>query len=256
MASRVSGNGSDRGSIGVGHGTSSCGNWLIVENGGTVRASSYLLVGPGNSHDNTLLATGAGSTVSAWHVYLGTASDTEERNNLIAIEDGAQMTVSSTFYFRGKGNILSISNATVAIGYHLDPSAGTTNTIRFAGANPVLSCKDIVENVNALNGAPILEYVIPEAGWATAPLRTTTAFSIPADVTLRIDAASVKSYLNTNPSGGIVPLMTTQSASRAITVADMTALSANLPDRCSLVNAGGVLSVKIASKLGGMLIVR
>ena len=255
VASRVSGNGSNRGSIGIGHGTSSYGNWLIVQNGGTASASSYILVGPGKSHDNTLLATGAGSTVSAWHVYLGTADDAEERNNAIVVADGSRMNVSSTFHFRGKGNILSISNATVNIAYHLDPSAGTTNTIRFAGANPVLSCKDIVENVNSLKGSPILEYVIPEAGWATAPLRTTTAFSIPADVTLRIDEVSVKAYLKANPHGGVVPLMTTQSASRAITIADMDALSANLPNGCSLENESGVLSLKIKSSLGFMVIV-
>jgi hypothetical protein len=49
--------------------------------------------------------------------------------------------------------------------------------------------------------------------------------------------------------------MRTGSTSRAITVADMDALSANLPDGCSLVNESGVLSVKIKKRLGFTVIV-
>jgi hypothetical protein len=101
----------------------------------------------------------------------------------------------------------------------------------------------------------VFEFSIPERGWIAAPIKCTRSFSLPADVTLRIDEKSVAAYLQTNPRGGTIPLMRTGSTSRAITVADMDALSANLPDGCSLVNESGVISVKIKKRLGFTVIV-
>ena len=73
----------------------------------------------------------------------------------------------------------------------------------------------------------------------------TVVFTVRSGVTLKLDAASVKAYVKAHPDGGTVPLMYTGSPNRAITIEDATALAANLPDGCSLVNEKGVLSVKI-----------
>ena len=73
----------------------------------------------------------------------------------------------------------------------------------------------------------------------------TVVFTIRSGMTLTLDADSVKAYVKANPNGGMVPLMSTGNANRAITLEDASALAANLPDGCSLVNESGVLSVKI-----------
>lgn len=81
----------------------------------------------------------------------------------------------------------------------------------------------------------------------------TVVFTVRSGVTLKLDAASFKAYVKAHPDGGTVPLMYTGSPNRAITIEDATALAANLPDGCSLVNASGVLAVKMP-KAGGLTI--
>ena len=128
------------------------------------------------------------------------------------------------------------------------------STVRIAGANAKLTTSFINGNDKAFSGSEVVEFVVPENGWESAPSTINQAFPIRSGVTLTLDAASVKAYVKAHPEGGTVPLIYTGSASRAITIEDATALAANLPDGCSLVNEKGLLSVKMP-KPGGLTII-
>ncbi len=94
--------------------------------------------------------------------------------------------------------------------------------------------------------------MIPEGGWSSAPVVINEAFEISDDATISIDEDSASAYADMG--GGTVPLICTDSSSHLIT-ADLSKIGPSLPEGCSLVNANGVLSVKI-SKPGLILIVR
>ena len=258
-------------------------NAFIVSEGATATLNGTTDIGCGGTNNAFIVRSGAKLSVPGNYIYLGyhdsnagaksrveaTGAGTEAafgnldvRNNTgdaslahqVIVSDGALLTA-NRLTFNGPGNMIAISNATVSVVNNLWTSSGSGTIFRFSGAVASLSASGINDTNKSILGSPVFEYTIPESGWATAPLRFNTVFTVPSDVTLRVDAESVKSYLKANPRGGTVPLMTTGSSSRAITVADMDALSAILPDGCSLVNESGVLSLKIKSGLGSMLIV-
>lgn len=132
-------------------------------------------------------------------------------------------------------------------------SAGSSgNMVRILGESA-----HITAGSTSLVKGSAFEYVIPETAWETAPFRVTDNFTIPADFTLRLDEAALMAYRERMKAQGVsrvtMPLMqakTNAGVAKTITIADMTALSANLPDGCSLVNQSGVLSLKVKSGNG------
>ena len=93
------------------------------------------------------------------------------------------------------------------------------------------------------------ELRIPEGGWASAPVVIKEAFTISDDTRIRLDADALKAFLKAG--GGTVPLIATDSASKAIT-ADLTKISADLPEGCELTNKDGVIFV--TAKPAGLVI--
>ena len=160
--------------------------------------------------------------------------------------------------FRGSGARLVVSNGTAKLKYlymRTNGSEGTNNTVRIMGARAdVQMTQPIFTDAEAT-----LEFVIPREGWSLAPFKSSGSITLPADFTLRLDAASVKAYrAYLNAQGlarGTVPLMKTNSW-RGITVDDAAALSANLPECCKLVNESGVLSVEIKANAPTVLSIR
>lgn len=157
----------------------------------------------------------------------------------------------------GNGNRVVISNATVTLTGAFLPNgrqitSGTTiaypatNTlVRLEGANAKFTMprvQNLSGSYNQLAGAPILEFVIPEGGWTSAPFVVNQEFAISDDTRIRIDADSAMAFARAG--GGTVPLISTDSASNLIT-ADLSKISADLPAGVTLVNADGVLSAKI-----------
>ena len=259
--------------IGLG---SSLGGTLRIENGGVVTNNGAVYIGHNtnlgkNGKSARVVVTGEGSEwalTDTW-VHLINGTGDAENAHEIFIGDGAVVTGGlkdnaikySRISMSGVGNRLVVSNATATLSNLFTTNAvegisdNSGSTIRIAGANAKLTTSN-VNNSKAFAGSEILEFTIPEDGWASAPFQANTAFTIPAGTTLTLDAASVKAYVKAHPDGGTVPLLTTDSTSRSITIENETALAANLPDGCELVNASGVLSVKMPKAAGLTIIVR
>ena len=270
-------------------------NSLVVSDGATATINGIVYIGSGGTNNSLFVRSGARLSASHTHNYLGGDKRAGVKSHLFAEGSGTEVSFVNSLYVRnltedagmaqtitvmdgatlsaskialsGAGNKVMISNATVSVSGNLwtirETASGTdsSNTVfRFSGDAPALSCNRFNDTTRSLLGAPVLEYVIPEAGWSVAPLRSNESFTIPADVVLRIDADSVKAYKSAlaarGEKTGIVPLMKTGATNWAITIEDETALAANLPEGCSLVYEDGVLSVKIKSGSGLAIFVR
>ncbi len=134
---------------------------------------------------------------------------------------------------------------------------GSNNTVRVMGENASVT----VYGIALEDAAAVFEFAIPEDGWSVAPFQSTVEFTIPSDFKLKLDEDALKIYrarLRANKQmRGTVPLMrAAYTFAKTITVDDMEALSANLPEGCSLVNEGGVLSVVVSSNSGFVIMVR
>lgn len=243
---------------------SSLGATLRIENGGVVTNKVAVYIGHNNNAKNgksaRVVVTGEGSewsSPSPWTYLINGTGDAEYAHEIF-VGDGAKFT--GKLGMAGVGNRLVVSNATVSLSNlfttntYESVTGPSGSTIRIAGENAQLTTSNLNGNDKAFAGSEILEFVIPENGWASAPFVANVVFTIRTGVTLKLDVDSVKAYVKANPNGGTVPLMYTGSANRAITIEDATALAANLPDGCSLVNASGVLSVKMP-KAGGLTII-
>ena len=155
--------------------------------------------------------------------------------------------------FHGSGARLVVSNGTAKVKYlqmRYGGSEGSNNIVRIIGERAYVE----TASPTFADAAATFEFVIPEGGWSAAPFKSSSQpFTLPADFTVRFDKASVKAYKNHLMSQGLsrgtVPLMETASW-HGITVDDMSALSANLPDGCSLKNENGVLSVEVKTQKG------
>ena len=258
-------------------GQSSRGSALRIESGGSVTCRNAPAIGcngasaSAHSREARVFVTGEGSTWTATYLYVitGTNDVSGADATEVFVGDGGEINC-QVLMLAGVGSRLVVSNATVsctgnglytqhASGLQPDNVAFSTNsTIRFVGADAKLTASTLNggNNNKAFAGSEILEFVIPENGWARAPFQANVAFTIPDGTTLRIDEDSVKAYMKANPRGGTVPLLTTGSANLSITVASMENLAANLPDGCELVNESGVLSVKIPGRTGMTIIFR
>ena len=268
------------------------GNSIVIENGGELIHARQIYVGTYGTNNSFVVRSGgkvtttgtnacdielgnttAGRSANARFEVVGSGTEVKTRwlvlknakGDLSAaptafIGDGAAVTINS-LRFSGEGGTFAVSNATVTITTFMPngPSAtaaGTNSMLRIEGEAAKFACArvDACDGTQKrLTGKAHLEFSLPENGWSAAPFTTTEALTIGVDTTLTLDADSVKAYVKANPNGGTVPLIATGNSSRAITIEDATALAANLPDGCSLVNASGVLSVKMP-KAGGLTI--
>lgn len=254
------------------------GNTMSIRSGAKATVNYDVLLGGKSMYDGhnnaniygecgRLEVVGAGTSLTAGRHFLirngtGDASKAQE----LFIGDGATVTTSSSNGLRifGDGNKVIISNGTLNINHVFNPNgtsvqsgstiikyAATNTTIRIEGANAGMTAKYIrdLDDNQKLAGAPIFEFAIPESGWATAPVVFKEAFSISDDTRIRLDADALKAFLKAG--GGTVPLIATDSASKAIT-ADLTKISADLPEGCELTNKDGVIFV--TAKPAGLVI--
>lgn len=272
--------------VGTMGGVPSSGNRLVAENGGNVRIGQHASIGTYGTNNALVVKSGATvDTEPSVNFYLG-----DKGNHFgSAIDvDGGALTVSSAVYVGMSGNsggeVVSVSNGGTfspknivmyGVGATLSVSNGTItattintgagaadshNIVRVAGADSLISFTTWFNGQEYPHGAPVFEFVVPEDGWAAAPILCSRAFTLPANVTLRLDEASVKAFRRKLAARGIdkadVPLMRTSKTTNLITVDNMTVLSANLPGSCSLKSEDGVLSVRITASPPTVLSVR
>ncbi len=243
------------------------GNVMRILSGATYNGTASGVVQLNSDMTDTLIENAGGRIGSRLEVVGGTlhylnslriGSSNEPYEHVVLIGEGGVLK-EKPVCFMGSEATLFVSNGTVNVtglnmrylGY------GSNNTVRVMGENASVTASDIA----LANAAAVFEFVIPEDGWSVAPVRVQNDFTIPADFKLNLDEDALKAYKAklraANQSRGTVPLMRAlSSAVREITVDDMDALSANLPEGCSLVNESGVLSVVVSSGNGFIIIVR
>ena len=253
------------------------GNAMSIRTGATAAVTDDVCIG-GRSQNGYLEDCGAngrlevigeGTSLTCGKNFIirnstGDASKGQE----FFVGDGASVTHNNSNGFRlfGEGNRVVVSNGTLTVNTLFANGCivssvvypATNSTFRIVGANAKLIAgrtKDCNANDCRLVGAPVFEFVIPEGGWASAPVAINQEFSIGDDTVIWIDAASARKYARTG--GGTVPLISTGTSGKAITanVASLTA-SADMPAGCTLQNDSGVLSVAIEPQAGFVLIVR
>jgi len=207
---------------------------------------------------------GAGSAITnSSDLYVRNKTGSAAKAHEIYVGDGALVKVASLKMI-GDGNRVIVSNATMEITDSLfangfNGAYATNSTFRIEGANARLTANAAKNGANPgvdgqLVGEVVFDFVVPESGWAAAPVAINQSFTIGADTVLRIDEDSVRAFAKAN-RGGTVPLFSTGASGGAITIADETSLAANLPEGCRLVNGNGVLSLKVAANAGFMMIV-
>lgn len=271
----------------IGYGsTASADNRLEISGGATCFVNGNTTIGRAGTNNTLLVKSGAIMTTAAngvgnlgtegtsfgsrIEVDGGTLNISNQLNvgksgyavsNVLSVVNGGAFWT-PTISMNGSGDTLSVSNGTARF-TTFDTGAGAAsdgNVIRVAGSSSVIAFETWKNKEEYPHGAPVFEFAIPEDGWAAAPITCVRAFTIPADVTLRIDDASVRAYKAglkaLGQRRGTVPLMKTGAADRAITVADTAALSANLPEGCTLVCENGVLSAEIKAVQPMILIIR
>ena len=243
---------------------SSIGNLFRVEAGGIVtNANVYFGHNNGGKKGECARSevVGAGSEWKTGNLYVLNATDDASKAHELFVGDGGSLKAYSLRFF-GKGNRFVVDDATAVIDSTLfttnageGVTYGSDTSIKISGARASITCNQLNGADAGFEGSEVVEFVIPPNGWNVAPFAPYRGFKIPSGLTLRIDADSVKAYLKANPTGGTVPLMRVRNAT-SITVEDMPALSANLPQGCELVNAGGVLSVRIKAITPTVLSIR
>ena len=247
------------------------GNALVVRSGATFEGTSGGTVQLLSDMTDAMITTAGGAIGSRIEVTGGTLHylndlkiGTQNATNHVYGHEvfvGAGGSLSEKpIYFYGVGDRLVVSNGTVDIsGLYMGHSGGNHNTVRIIGESAFVKTAGWTVDGKATT----FEFAIPETPWEDAPFRITDNFTIPADFTLLIDDAALKTCRNRMKAQGMshvtIPLMqakTNAEVAKTITIADMTALSANLPDGCSLVNQSGVLSLKVKAGNGLSIFVR
>ena len=241
------------------------GNTLVVRSGATFEGTSGGNVQLASDMTDAMITTAGGAIGSRIEVVGGTlhylnqlSIGTENATNHVYGHEvfvGAGGTISEKpILFYGVGDRLVVSNGAVSVsGLNMGYSRGSNNNmVRILGE----SARITASGASLVKGT-VFEYVIPETAWETAPFRVTDNFTIPADFTLRLDEEAFKAYRERMKAQGVsrvtMPLMqakTNAGVAKAITIADMTALSANLPEGCELSYEDGVLSLKVKAGNG------
>ena len=247
------------------------GNSLVVRSGATFEGTSGGNVQLASDMTDAMITTAGGAIGSRIEVVGGTlhylnqlSIGTQNATNYVYGHEvfvGTGGTISEKpIFFYGVGDRLVVSNGNVNVsGLNMGYSNGSNNNmVRIIGE----SARITANNASLVKGS-VFEYAIPETAWVTAPFRVTDNFTIPADFTLRLDEAALKACRDRMKTQGAshvtMPLMqakTNGGVVKSITIADMSALSANLPEGCELSYEGGVLSLKVKSNSGFMMIFR
>ena len=251
-------------------------NMASIRSGATVTVTYDVVLGGARIQDRPadyvkygakgrIEVVGAGSTLSCGRDFpiRNSTGDSANAQELF-VGDGATVTVGTSsdgLRLIGLGNRVVVSNGTLTV-RALYPNGmthssvaypATNSTFRIEGAVAKLSAtyiRDLAEQKN-LSGAPIFEFAIPEGGWTTAPVVIKEAFTISDDTRIRLDADALKAFLKAG--GGTVPLIATDASSKLIT-ANLDAISADLPEGCTLRNESGVISV-VAKKPSGVIMI-
>ena len=247
------------------------GNALVVRSGATFEGTSGGTVQLLSDMTDEMITTAGGAIGSRIEVVGGTLHflndmriGTQYATNHVYGHEvfiGAGGTLSEKqIIFYGVGDRLVVSNGTVTVsGLNMGSYGGNNNTVRIIGESASIKTGSL-----ACNGRPaIFEFATPETPWTEAPFRVTDNFTIPADFILRLDEAALKACRKRMIAQGVsrvtMPLMqakTDAGAAKNITISDMAALSANLPEGCSLSYANGVLSLKVNAGKGLTIFVR
>lgn len=165
-----------------------------------------------------------------------------------------------TIHFYGVGDSLVVSNGTLETsGLCMGDYGGKRNAVRIMGESAHMRASGwIVDGTDA-----IFEFSIPETPWTVAPFHILTNVTVPKDFTLRLDETALdalKAYMKARKTRHVtVPLIRAANDAgwaKTIEVADMDALSANLPQDCTLQNENGVMSVTVSIRNGFVLTVR
>lgn len=246
-------------------------NVMAIRSGATVTLSDDVCIGGRSQKDypsdcganGYLEIVGEGTSLTCGKNFIirNSTGDASKGQELL-VGDGASVTHNNSNGFRlfGEGNRVVVSNGTLTVDT-LCPNGCIVNNVvypatnslfRIVGANAKLiagKTKDCNGNGGRLVGAPIFEFVIPEGGWASAPVEINQAFTIGDDTIIRIDAASAKAF--SRAGVGTVPLISTGTSGKAI-AADLAALTANasLPAGCTLQKETDVVSVRIKPQRG------
>lgn len=255
----------------------STNNAVSIRSGTTVTVTYDVLLGGLRIQDGSsnygkygakgrIEVVGEGSTLTCGRdlAIRNSTGDSANANELF-VGDGATVTISANndgLRLIGFGNRIVVSNGTLTANL-LCPNGITHSSVVFPATNSTFRIEGAAAKFSAtkirdfagqtkLSGAPIFEFAIPEGGWPSAPVVIKEAFTISDDTRIRLDADALKAFLKAG--GGTVPLIATDSASKAIT-ADLTKISADLPGTCKLVNIDGVISVT-ANPAGLVIFVR
>ena len=252
-------------------------NVMAIRSGATATVSDDVCLGGRSQKDylsdcgasGLLEIVGEGTSLTCGKNFIirnstGDASKGQE----VLVGDGASLTHNNNNGFRlfGEGNRVVVSNGTLTVNTLCANGSivnnvvypATNSTFRIVGASAKLIAertKDCDGDGGRLVGAPIFEFVIPQGGWASAPVAINQAFSIGDDTVIRIDAASARAFAKAG--SGTVPLISTGTSGKTISAdIDKLTASADLPAGCSLQNYGGVLSVNVKACAGMTIIVR
>ena len=219
-----------------------CGNVLAFENAVyTNNVTSYEVVSVGaqqNGNGNAVFV-GTGATVKFGQVHMNGF------DNRLVVSNGTLSVINQVRFVHNDANGNEIA------GRHV---------VRIEGANAILNPSRVdarngsKDTLYTFSGTEILEFAVPEAGWSAAPFAIGSKVTLPAGTKVKVDEKSAKAYARANGSG-TVPLLRSTSS---ITVADMAALSSELPSNVSLVLSSDnkTLSCKIDGQAGTTIVIR
>ena len=235
--------------------------------GGRSQSKDDYLADCGENGYLEIVGEGTSLTCGKNFIIRNSTGDASKGQELL-VGDGASVTHNNNVGFRlfGDGNRVVVSNGTLTVDTLFANGCivssvvypATNSTFRIVGANAKFIAgrtKDCNNDGGRLVGAPIFEFVIPEGGWASAPVEINQSFAIGDDTVIRLDAASSRKFARAG--GGTVPLISTGTSGNTIS-ADIGKLteSADLPAGCTLQNEGGVLSVTVKPQVGLTIFVR
>ena len=247
------------------------GNALVVRSGATFEETSGGTIQLASNMTDAMVAIAGGAIGSRIEIVgatvhylndirIGSQNVTNHVYGHEVFVGAGGMLYEKSIYFYGVGDRLVVSNGTVNVsGLNMGSYGGNHNMVCIMGESASFKTSGVTWD----GKSAIFEFAIPETPWTDAPFRATDNFTIPADFMLRLDEAALKACRNRMREQGesrvTMPLMqakTDGGAAKTITISDMTALSANLPEGCSLSYADGILSLKATVGKGLSIFVR
>ena len=199
----VTGSGSSLAAAGqtfIGNAQNACNNLLVVSDGATATLLGSLQIGNAvDATGNALRVTGTGSQVTmTGNTYIGGNGAPGSKNARIEVLDGATFDTGSSFLSIGRFSTeceLFVSNATAKVGGELrmgkfqgdvsGTSPAGVGTIHIAGENPYFEVKSSISTYSS-SVAQKMVFDLPQAGWATAPVKFAKAVTFGTGSSLEI----------------------------------------------------------------------